>query len=62
MPTLAAETLSEFMAFKASFWCHRGYVSGNPLSDSMTFNNAAFASLGVMTGTLRMGVGVSITE
>src|SRR5262249_2436836 len=27
-----------------------GYVSGNPLSDSMTFNNATFASLGVTPG------------
>jgi len=28
-----------------------GYVSGAPLSDSMTFNNATFASLGVRQGT-----------
>jgi hypothetical protein len=28
-----------------------GYISGNPLSDSMTFNNATFASLGVTPGT-----------
>ena len=28
-----------------------GYVSGNPLSDSMTFNNATFFSLGVRQGT-----------
>ena len=28
-----------------------GYVSGNPLSDSMTFNNATLASLGVTPGT-----------
>jgi len=28
-----------------------GYVSGAPLSDSMTFNNATFASLGVTPGT-----------
>src|SRR5215471_570624 len=28
-----------------------GYVSGNPLSDSMTFNSATFASLGVTPGT-----------
>ena len=28
-----------------------GYVSGNALTDSMTFNNATFASLGVTTGT-----------
>ena len=28
-----------------------GYVSGNTLSDSMTFNNATFASLGVTPGT-----------
>ena len=28
-----------------------GYVSGAPLSDSMTFNSATFASLGVIPGT-----------
>ena len=28
-----------------------GYVSGNPLSASMTFNNTTFASLGVRQGT-----------
>jgi VPDSG-CTERM motif len=28
-----------------------GYVSDTPLSDSMTFNNATFASLGVTPGT-----------
>ena len=28
-----------------------GYVSGTPLSDSMTFNSATFASLGVTPGT-----------
>ena len=30
----------------------QGYVSGNALSSSMTFNNATFASLGVRQGTL----------
>ena len=29
----------------------QGYVSGNPLSDTMTFNDATFASLGVTPGT-----------
>ncbi len=29
----------------------QGYVSGHSLSDSMTFNNATFASLGVTPGT-----------
>ena len=29
----------------------QGYVSGNALSSSMTFNNATFASLGVRQGT-----------
>jgi len=31
----------------------QGYVSGSALSDSMTFNNATFESLGVTTGTYR---------
>ena len=30
-----------------------GYVSGHALSDSMTFNNATFASLGVTPGTYK---------
>ena len=36
-----------------------GYVSGNAISDSMTFNNATFASLGVTPGTYvwRWGTG-----
>jgi hypothetical protein len=29
----------------------QGYISGAPLSDSMIFNNATFASLGVTPGT-----------
>ena len=29
----------------------RGYISGQPLSDSSTYNNASFSSLGVTTGT-----------
>jgi VPDSG-CTERM motif len=39
----------------------QGYVSGTALSDSMTFNNATFASLGVTPGTYvwRWGAGAN---
>jgi hypothetical protein len=33
------------------FWVPQGYVSGAALSNSLTFNNATFASLGVTPGT-----------
>jgi hypothetical protein len=32
-------------------WVPAGYVSGGALSDTATYNNATFASLGVITGT-----------
>src|SRR5215469_6675123 len=35
----------------------KGYVSGSPLSDSMTFDNQTFASLGVTPGTYEMDLG-----
>jgi protein with PEP-CTERM/exosortase system signal len=35
----------------------QGYLSNTALSDSMTFNNATFASLGLTPGTYRIGVG-----
>jgi hypothetical protein len=35
----------------------QGYVSGNALSDSSTFNGKTFASLGVNPGTYAMDVG-----
>ena len=49
LPTLAAETSSALMSLTGLF-VPLGYVSGSPLSDSMTFNNATFASLGVTRG------------
>jgi hypothetical protein len=39
-----------------------GYVSGNPLSDTMTFNGATFTSLGGNARHLQMDVGDWITE
>ena len=38
-------------ALFAALYVPRGYVSGTALSDSMTFNNATFASLGVTPGS-----------
>jgi hypothetical protein len=35
-----------------------GYISGSALSDSMTFNNATFESLGVTPDTYRWKIGV----
>jgi VPDSG-CTERM motif len=37
--------------FQGAITVPQGYVSNTPLSDSMTFNNATFASLGVTPGT-----------
>ena len=34
-----------------NIWVPAGYVSGDPLTNSMTFNNATLASLGVRQGT-----------
>jgi hypothetical protein len=39
-----------------------GYVSGNPLSASMTFNNATFASLGVRQGTFVWSWGTGLSN
>jgi hypothetical protein len=38
-------------AFGGNLFVPQGYVSGAALSDSMTFNNATFAGLGVTRGT-----------
>ena len=46
-----AVTLFGGMTFFSGVWVPHDYVSGTPLSDSMTFNNATFASLGVTPGT-----------
>ena len=58
LPAVAAETLSAFISFvldgsgpNGLLVVPQGYVSGAALSDSMTFNNATFASLGVTPGT-----------
>jgi hypothetical protein len=37
-----------------------GYVSGNPLSDTSTYNNATFASLGITPGTYTWTWGTGI--
>ena len=39
-----------------------GYVSNNPLSDSMFFNNATFASLGVTPGTYVWTWGTGVNQ
>ena len=42
-----------FERFVGNLFLPRGYVSGNHLSDSLTFNNLTLASLGVTPGTYR---------
>ena len=39
-----------------------GYVSGNPLSDTSTYDNATFSSLGVTPGTYVWSWGVSASD
>ena len=48
--TSSGDIVSIFIFFQ-ELVVPQGYVSGAALSDSMTFNNATFASLGVTTGT-----------
>ena len=52
-PAVTAETPSLIggMTFLSGLWVPQGYVSGGALSDSMTYNNATFASLGLTLGT-----------
>ena len=54
LASMAAETLCRHLtvAFTSSFCsCQMGYVSGAALSNSTTYNNVTFASLGVTPGT-----------
>ena len=53
MPALAAETSSEdfLLSSAAPLFVPLNYVSGAALTNSMTFDNATFASLGVTPGT-----------
>ena len=43
-------------------WVPAGYVSGNPLSDRMTFNNQTFTSLGVTPGTYEWSWGLGTNQ
>src|SRR5215468_3663333 len=50
-PTLAAKTVSASLSLMAIFFGPQGYLTNAARSDSMTFNNATFARLGVTPGT-----------
>ena len=51
LPDTGSGDFVEISGIGQELWVPQGYVSGDPLSDSMTFNHQTLASLGVTPGT-----------